>query len=149
MEAKRIQDEKEKEVQKLRDQQEKASNRQEEIDAVRAKRAFEQSERDARAREKLEQEKKLRLLKDLDEARQKQFRDRENLLATQAAEERDQFLNIIQAQKEADDKERRIEEQKRQAFKTHHNQLRSQIEFNEEVKKQEKLDYLEEGRKIR
>lgn len=89
MEAKRIQDEKEKETQKLRDQQEKASNRQEEIDAVRAKRAFEQSERDARNREKLEQEKKLRLLKDLDDARQRQFRDKENLLAMQAAEERD------------------------------------------------------------
>ena len=85
----------------------------------------------------------------MDEARQKQFRDRESLLAKQAAEERDQFLNIIQAQKEADDKERRIEEQKRQAFKTHHNQLRNQIDFNEEVKKQEKLDYLEEGRKVR
>jgi hypothetical protein len=41
MEAQRIQNEKEKETQKLRDQQEKASNRQEEIDMVRAKRAFE------------------------------------------------------------------------------------------------------------
>ena len=97
MEAQRIQNEKEKETQKLRDQQEKASNRQEEIDMVRAKRAFEQSERDARAREKLAQDKKLRLLADLDVARQRQFADKENLLATQAASERDQFLNIIKA----------------------------------------------------
>ena len=54
MEAKRLKDEKERETQKLREQQEKASNRQEEIDAVRAQRAFEQSERDARMREKLQ-----------------------------------------------------------------------------------------------
>lgn len=123
MEAKRIADEKERETQKLRDQQEKASNRQEEIDAVRAKRAFEQSERDARNREKLEQEKRARLLKDLDIARQKQFAQKENLMASQAAQERDEFLNIIKSQKDADDKERRIEEQKRQAFKAHSQQL--------------------------
>jgi hypothetical protein len=44
-------------------------------------------------------------------------------MATHAMEERDEFLNIIKGQKENDEKERRIEEQKRQAFKAHSQQL--------------------------
>ena len=41
-------EEKEKELQKLREQQEKAADRQADIDALRAKRAFEAGEREAR-----------------------------------------------------------------------------------------------------
>ena len=46
-------EEKEREVQKLREMQEKAADRQAEIDALRAKRAFEAQERQARNIEKL------------------------------------------------------------------------------------------------
>lgn len=49
---------KEKETQKLREMQEKAADRQADIDALRAKRAFEEGERQARLREKLEHQKK-------------------------------------------------------------------------------------------
>ena len=45
LEAARIKDEKEKEIQRLRELQEKAADRQAEIDALRAKRAFEEGER--------------------------------------------------------------------------------------------------------
>ena len=48
IEAKRIRDEKELEIQRLRELQEKAADRQGEIDALRAKRAFEEGERQAR-----------------------------------------------------------------------------------------------------
>lgn len=149
MEDKRIRDEKEKELQKMRDAQEQSSNRQEEIDAARAKRAFEDSERQARLREQLKEEKRQRLLQDLDVARQRQFSDKENRLSKQAASERDEFLNIIQTQKESQDKERQIEELKKQAFNKHRHNLVDQMSKNEEVKQQERLDYLEEGRKIR
>jgi hypothetical protein len=44
----RIKDEKEKEIQRLRELQEKASDRQSELDALRAKRAIEANERAAR-----------------------------------------------------------------------------------------------------
>lgn len=57
-ELKRIHDEKEKEVQRLRDLQEKAQDRQSEIDALRAKRAFEESERQARDKARKEMEHK-------------------------------------------------------------------------------------------
>lgn len=47
-----MKDEKERETQKLREMQEKASDRQSELDALRAKRAVEQNERVAREKEK-------------------------------------------------------------------------------------------------
>ena len=51
--------------------QEKAADRQSEIDALRAKRSFEAQERQARTIEKLNMQKRQRLLAELDEARTK------------------------------------------------------------------------------
>ena len=61
LEAQRIKDEKEREIQRLRELQEKAADRQAEIDALRAKRAFEEGERQARERERLEHQKRQRI----------------------------------------------------------------------------------------
>jgi len=69
LEAQRIKDEKEREIQRLRELQEKAADRQAEIDALRAKRAFEEGERQARERERLEQQKRQRIQADLEVAR--------------------------------------------------------------------------------
>lgn len=69
LEAQRKKDEKEREIQRLREMQEKAADRQAEIDALRAKRAFEEGERQARLREKLEQDKRVRIAADLENAR--------------------------------------------------------------------------------
>ena len=69
-EARRIKEEKEREVQRLRELQEKAQDRQAEIDALRAKRAFEESERIARDKERKELEHKQKVLEDLEQARQ-------------------------------------------------------------------------------
>lgn len=55
-EQKRIRDEKEKETVKLRELQEKATNRLAEIDAIKAKRAVEKAERQAREKERREAE---------------------------------------------------------------------------------------------
>ena len=57
-EQQRIKEEKEKEVQRLRELQEKAQDRQAEIDALRAKRAYEEGERIARDKERKELEHK-------------------------------------------------------------------------------------------
>lgn len=59
-EERKIKDEKEKEIQRLRDLQERAADRQSEIDALRQKRAFEEGERAARAKEIAEAEKRAR-----------------------------------------------------------------------------------------
>lgn len=61
-EEKRIKDEKERERQKLIEMQERAADRQADIDAIRARRAFENGERVAREKEKLNMQKKQRLI---------------------------------------------------------------------------------------
>ena len=71
LEAQRVKEEKEREIQRLRELQEKAADRQAEIDALRAKRAFEEGERQARERERLEHQKRMRIAADLEVARQK------------------------------------------------------------------------------
>ena len=58
-------------------------------------------------------------------------------------------MRIIQKQKEVEEQERRIEEEKKEVLKKHASQLRSQIQTNEDKSKQDRLDYLEEGRKVR
>ena len=68
-ELRRAKEEKEREVQRLRELQEKAQDRQSEIDALRAKRAFEESERIARDKERKELEHKQAVLRELEDAR--------------------------------------------------------------------------------
>lgn len=144
-----IKEEKEKEVQRLRDLQERAQDRQAEIDTLRAKRAFEEGERAAREKERIEQEKRLRIQRDLEDARQFQFEEKERRMAEQARQERVEFTRIISTQKEEEMREAQIDDEKDKILRQHANELRAQITGNEEVRKQERLDYLEEGRKVR
>lgn len=149
IEAQRVKDEKEREIQRLRELQEKAADRQAEIDALRAKRAFEEGERQARERERLEHQKKQRIQADLEVARQKQFLEKQGSLAEQARIEREDYMLQIQKQKQIEQQERKVEEEKKSALVDHSVKIRTQISTNENVKKQDRLDYLEEGRKVR
>ena len=45
--------------------------------------------------------------------------------------------------------ERKVEEDRKQALIDHSHKIRGQIGINEDIKKQDRLDYLEEGRKVR
>ena len=92
--------------------QERAADRQGEIDALRAKRAFEDGERKARREEREKVAKMSRDAKDLDVARRKQFMEREVMMAQQAKAERDEFLSVIQKQKEQEDEERQVSQAK-------------------------------------
>ena len=80
-------------------------------------------------------EHKQKVLRDLEDARQQQFLDRERRLAEQAKQERDEFMRIIQNQKEVEEQERRIEEEKKEVLKKHSTQLRSQIQTNDDKSK--------------
>jgi len=77
-EQKRLKDEKEREVARLRELQEKAADRQSEIDALRAKRAMENAERKAREKEKQDATKRAVLNKELMEARRLQALEKES-----------------------------------------------------------------------
>ena len=81
-------------------------------------------------------EKKQRLLNDLEVARKRQFLERETQLAAQAEAERAEFLKIIREQKEVEARERAIVEQRKNAFVSHKNELKLQINSNSETKKQ-------------
>ena len=93
---KRIKEQKERETAKLREKQEQASDKQGELDAVRMRKAFELAEKEAKNREKLAEEKRQKLLNDLDAARTVQFKNKEDRLAQEAREERDNYLYVIQ-----------------------------------------------------
>lgn len=58
-------------------------------------------------------------------------------------------MSQIQKQKQIEQQERKIEEEKRQALVEHSKKVRGQISDNDSFKKQDRLDYLEEGRKVR
>jgi len=149
LEERRIKEEKEKEVARLREMQEKAADRQSEIDALRAKRAFEEGERQSRKKEVAEKERMQRQAAELEVARKKQFNEREHTLAAQAKAERDDFLRIIDRQKEDEQKERELEQERQHQLRNHANVVRAQISKNDNVKQQDRLDYLEEGKKVR
>jgi hypothetical protein len=62
---------------------------------------------------------KQKVLRELEEARQNQFLERERRLAEQAKQERDEFMRIIKKQKEVEEEERLIESQKKGVVKNH------------------------------
>ena len=148
-EDRRLREEKEREVQRLRDLQEKAADRQSEIDELRAKRAFEEAERNAREAERQAVLKREKVKAEMEEARNRQFRENDARLAEQARAERDEFLRVIAKQKEEEENEKRLAQEKVEALRTHQKTIRAQIEKNEDTRKQQRLDYLEEGRKTR
>jgi len=148
-EVKRIKDAKEAETIRLRKMQEKFADRQSEIDAIRAKRAFEQADRLARDKERKEAELRSEMNRELLDARRLQYLEKERRLQEQARAERDEFQRIIQNQKAERELEVIMDEEKRNRMYDHSNQLKKQIAINEEKKSQSKRVSLEEGRKIK
>lgn len=104
--------------------QEKAADRQADIDALRAKRAFEQNERIFRAKEKADAEKRAKQAQDLDYARKKQFLEKEIMMANQAKTEREAFLKVIEAQRAAEEQDRRLEAEKNAVMGKHATTIR-------------------------
>jgi len=148
-ELKRIKDEKEKEIQKLREMQEKHSDRQAEIDSLRAKRANEGADRQARFKEKLEAEKKARINEDLMEARRLQSMQKEIKIQEQALSERNEFQRIVHSLKLERELELKMEQEKRARIYDHAEQLKKQMAINEEKHKLSRREFLEEGKKMK
>jgi hypothetical protein len=123
-EKKRIQDEKEKETQKLREKQQRAQDKQAELDAIRAKRAYEEAERVAREKEKNEIIVRQKKVVDLLSANEKQKLDKELKLAEQAKQEQEEYQKIIEKQIKDLENERRKEEERQQMRYDHNRELR-------------------------
>lgn len=148
-EKKRITEEKEREVQKMREKQERAKDKQSELDAIRAKRAYEQTERMAREKERKEIEFRMKMVQDLMTANEQQKLDKEQRLSEQAKIEKDQYDKIIDSQIKSQEEERRKEEERKKMRYDHNNELRRQMKVREEQEMQKKREELEEGRKIK
>ena len=148
-EKKRIQEEKEKEVQKLREKQEKAADKMSELDALRAKRAAEEAEREARIKEKNEMIKKRKILEELIQSNNRQKIQKRNQLAEQARQEQAEYERIIKNQLEEMEKEKRIEEERKRMRYENTKKKKKMIKLREEKEKLEAKEVLEEGRKIR
>merc|ERR1712178_418010 len=145
----RIAAEKEAEVIKLRQMQEKASDKKSELDALRAKRAMEQYEREWRQKERAAIEKQKMQNKILHEARVQHNKEKERRLEYVAKAEREEFDRIVQVQREAEAVEEEKDTQMKDARYKHPRDVQEQITKNEAQRRQERLDYLEEGRKLR
>merc|ERR1712194_960538 len=106
-EKKKIAEEKEAETTRLRAQQEKAADKASEMDALRAKRAFEAAERAARGKEQQEKERQEAINEELSIARKRQTAEKERRLAEQAKAERDEFQRILEVQILQEDAEKK------------------------------------------
>lgn len=93
--------------------------------------------------------KRERVKAEMEEARHRQFKEQDERLAEQAKAERDEFIKVIQKQKEDEEAEKKLAEERVEALRTHQKTIQSMIGKNDEVRKQDRLDYLEEGKKTR
>lgn len=94
-EQERIRIQKEKETARLRALQERARDEQADRDALRAKRAQEQAEREWRKKEADEARKKAEVEAMLIDARKNQMQQKEHYLAVQAQRERNEFERVL------------------------------------------------------
>ena len=64
------------------------------------------------------------MAQELEQARKKQFLEKEIMYAEQAKAERDAFLKVIEKQKAEEENEKRVEAEKLNAFRSHATAIR-------------------------
>ncbi|XP_012863739.2 cilia- and flagella-associated protein 45 [Echinops telfairi] len=148
-EQERIRRDKEKEITRLRALQEKAQDYQAEQDALRAKRNQEVADREWRRKEKENAQKKLETEAMLKQSRLEQVAFKEHTLAVQVQRDRDEFEQILRAQRKQIEREKLEEERKATGRLQHANELRRQVRENQQKQVQERIDTFEEGRRLK
>ena len=137
------------ELQKLREKQEKAQDNQEILDAIRAKRAFDDENRKQRQKEKEELMIKEKRKQDMIAANNRQKLDKEMQLVEQAKKEKEEFDRIIKEHQKEIEEEKIREKIKHEALMYHNADLKRQIADKEEKEKINRREILEDGRKDR
>jgi len=148
MEQERIKAERERETAKLRAMQEKMKDKQAELDALRAKRAVEEAERTWRKKEREEVERQITINETLGRAREAQKLEKERRLIDQAQQEKEEFDRILRVQREADSLEKEEKSRKSRELSSHQEELQAQIMMNSEVRKKDRMNFLEEGKEL-
>ena len=146
-EKKRIEHEKELELQKMREKQEKAQDKRAELDAIRAKRAEEENDAKERKKERDELILKKKKIEDLLLANARQKLDKELQVAEEAKQEQEEFERIIKEHEKEIEATKERERIKLKKLLDHNKDLRIQIAQREEKERLNKREILEEGRK--
>lgn len=148
-EADREAHEKEMQISKLRAMQEKATNKQAELDELRAKRASEDRERDARRKEANERERKAKQLRQMKEAHEKQAQYKKYQKAIEMQRQEEEFRrNQVEAEKSRH-VDQNILSRQAAARKEHSKLIRDQIGEKESLKKKVTAAKYEEGLALR
>ena len=145
----RISKEKELEVARMRQWQEKAADKQAEIDELRAKRAQEAYEREWRQKEMRESQRKERINAELAEAREAQKQHKTQQLAIMAKMEQEDFKRIIAVHQQKEREDEVLEHKSLMTRQKHKDDLLAQIAKIEENRKKERREYLAEGDRLR
>ena len=140
-----IKAEKERETARLRAMQEKMKDKQAELDALRAKRAAEEAERQYRKQQQVEAERAASIQTSLDKARAAQKLEKERRLIEQAQQEKEEFDRILRVQREQEASETVAKQRALAAAYGHKEELQAQIMMNAEVRKKNRMDFLDEG----
>ena len=148
-EKQRLEAEKELELAKLREKQLKASDNKAELDALRAKRAFEDNERKQRKKDHDDMIAKQKRIAELMRDNKRQIDAKELILAEEAMKEKEEFEKIIKEQLIEIERQKEIERKKKEQLLHHREELRLQILNKQEKEKVDRREILEEGRKVR
>jgi len=146
-ERKRI--EREHETARLRALQEKIIDRRSEEDELRAKRVFEQKEREWRKKEKEERERQVQLQQTLAFAREAQKMEKQKKLALEARSQREEYERILAVQTAEREEEIRREREALDRRLNLKSDLLTQISEKEERGRRDRVEFLSEGTRQR
>lgn len=127
-EAERVAAEREMEVARLRSLQERAQDKQAEVDSLRARRAQESVEMAKRQKESEAAEKRKKMERDVAISRTAQLAEKQRRTARETAEDEVEYSSLVAAQKEDVEEVRKSAEEAKLRRKTHAEAVHAQIE---------------------
>eukprot|EP00955_Chlamydomonas_euryale_P026634 280903-Chlamydomonas_euryale.AAC.4 len=137
------------ETAKLRAQQERAADKQSELDELRARRYQEAKEREWRAKERAMAERSAAMQKELAAARAAQKNAKVRQQADMATVEHEDFMRVLAVNRAKEQEDMAMTAKQMSINQKYKEELMSQIAANEERRKLERQMHLEEGKKLR
>ena len=148
-ERKRIQEEKEIELQLLRSKQERARDKQAEFDAVRSKRAYEANEKKQREKEEKEKVEIQRKVDELIRENEIQLKHKQILKDKEVEKEKEEYDKMIQIRLKEMEKDKEITRLKKRKEIDNNEEVLNQIQQKKDKEIIRKREIIEEGRLIR
>eukprot|EP00669_Euglena_mutabilis_P010225 TRINITY_DN498_c0_g2_i1.p2 TRINITY_DN498_c0_g2~~TRINITY_DN498_c0_g2_i1.p2 ORF type:complete len:262 (+),score=38.18 TRINITY_DN498_c0_g2_i1:652-1437(+) len=144
----RAQAAKEQGVAKLQAEHRRVLDAQGELDALRARRAQEQRDREWRAKELEEADRNAAKAQELRAARESQQQEREARIAAHAQREHEDAIAVAEAQRAADVRAAEQRARDRARHEAHQTAVLQQVQSSEEARRQQRETKLAEGRKL-